>query len=36
LNNDRVTSIEADDLTAAIDSLNGGEDEEKSGWLYFN
>lgn len=36
LNNDKITSIEADDLSAAIDSLNAGEDEEKSGWLYFN
>ena len=36
LKNDKITSIEADDLSAAIDSLNGGEDEEKSGWLYFN
>jgi hypothetical protein len=36
LKNDKITSIEADNLSAAIDSLNGGEDEEKSGWLYFN
>lgn len=36
LKNDKITSIEADDLSTAIDSLNGGEDEEKSGWLYFN
>ena len=34
-----INSIEADDLSAAIDSLNGGEngdDGEKSGWIYFN
>ena len=34
-----INSAEADDLSAAIDSLNGGEsgeDGEKSGWIYFN
>ena len=31
-----ISEIEADDLSAAIDSLNGAQDEEKSGWLYFN
>jgi hypothetical protein len=31
-----ITPIEKDDLSAAIDSLNEGENEEKSGWLYFN
>ncbi len=36
LNNDKITAIEADDLSAAINSLNGEEAEEKSGWLYFN
>ena len=30
------SSAEADDLSAAIDSLNEGEDGEKSGWVYFN
>lgn len=36
LKDDKVTSIDADDLSAAINSLNGEEDEEKSGWLYFH
>jgi hypothetical protein len=34
-----INSIEQDDLSAAIDSLNVAKDspeEEKSGWLYFN
>jgi hypothetical protein len=32
----QISEIESDDLSAAIDSLNEGENEEKSGWLYFN
>ena len=31
-----INLAEADDLSAAIDSLNEGEDEEQSGWIYFN
>ena len=31
-----IHSTEADDLSAAIDSLNDGENGEQSGWIYFN
>jgi hypothetical protein len=31
-----ISEIEVDDLNAAIDSLHGVQEEEKSGWLYFN